>query len=96
MKNKKGQAEIVWGLLIALTILLLIGGMLYAYYANNKIKHQTYLDVIDDLDDVNKCLYQCGFIYPSQAVYDNYKFCAEKCDRINERSNEICPSDGVQ
>jgi len=84
MENK----EVITIMFIGICILAIFGGIFYAYYENHKLKHETYKAVIEDLSDADRCLYQCGFLYPSQTVFENYKFCAEKCDRIHER-NEV-------
>ena len=81
--NKKAE---VTNILTVLTILIIIVGIGFLIYQSDKMKHETYIKVIGDLDDANKCLYQCGFLYKSPQLFDNYKFCTEKCDRINERT----------
>ena len=87
--NKKASEEVTITIVVILAVLLVIGGLTYAYYANHKLKHETYVNVIADLDDADRCLYQCGFLYEGPTLLENYKFCIEKCDRIHERNCEV-------
>ena len=86
IKNKKANSELIMGIMSIIAILVFIGLCLFAYYKHQEIKHTTYIEVIDDLSDADRCLYQCGFLYQGSTLLENYKFCAEKCDRIHERN----------
>ena len=78
---------ILIGLMIVIAgILLLTGTIVGGIYAYHKLEISNFQITIKDLSDEQKCLHICGFEFGG--MLENYKFCAEKCDRISERLNE--------
>jgi hypothetical protein len=72
--------------IVILGILLLVGTIVGGIYAYHKLEIENFQITIKDLSDEQKCLHICGFEFGG--MLENYKFCAEKCDRISERLNE--------
>lgn len=75
--------EFIIGCMTAVVIISLIIGGIYAYH---RIEVDNFQKTIKDLNNEQKCLHICGFEFGS--MLENYKFCAEKCDRISERERE--------
>jgi len=77
---------IIATLIVILGILLFTGIAIFGSYSHDKIRIANFEKVIDNLSDEQKCLHICGFEFHN--IFENYKFCIEKCDRISERINE--------
>lgn len=70
---------------IIFSILAIIGVCYYGSYVHKIAKYDNFQITINELSEEQKCLYICGFQYPTSTYFDQYKFCVEKCDRISER-----------
>jgi hypothetical protein len=64
-------------------VLTLTGAFTFDAYS----KRAFYQENTESLTEVNKCLYTCNYMFGSCTVYDSYRMCLEKCDRISERVN---------
>ena len=69
---------------VAIAILLIIGTISVCTYLYHKLEIQNFQVTIKDLSEEQKCLHICGFEF--DGYFESYKFCAEKCDRISERT----------
>lgn len=69
---------------IILGILLFFGMIILGVYKYHQIEIDNFQATIKDLTDEQKCLHICGFEF--DGMLESYKFCAEKCDRISERT----------
>ena len=69
-------------------VLLVVGGLIGSYYVNNKLKYENFQVTVQELSNEQKCLHICGFQW--KGYLENYKFCIEKCDRISERTLNVC------
>lgn len=67
---------------VLLFVAIVTGGVLYSDYMG----FENFQKTVDTLSSEQKCLYICGFQYPGETHFDNYKYCVEKCDRISERT----------
>lgn len=71
-------------LLVGLLIIGVIATICIGTYYYHKINIDNFQKTIKDLSDEQKCLHICGFQF--DGYFENYKFCAEKCDRVSERA----------
>lgn len=83
------MSETKIALIVVTTLIIILSIACGAYYLNHKLSIDNFQNTIKDLSDEQKCLHICGFQY-SGMYLENYKFCAEKCDRISERQNINC------
>ena len=67
-------------------VIALIASISIGVYYYHKLEIQNFQATIKDLSEEQKCLHICGFQWDG-GYLENYKFCAEKCDRISERLN---------
>lgn len=83
---------VVESIIIFVGIILFVSTIFYGAYLMKLANYENFQSTIKDLNDEQKCLHICGFQYPGSALFDNYKFCVEKCDRISERAanTEAC------
>ena len=73
-------------IIVILGILLLASIIAIGTYKYHQLEINNFQKTILNLSDEQKCLHICGFQFPG-SYFENYKFCAEKCDRISERLN---------
>ena len=73
-------------IIVILGILLLASIIAIGTYKYHQLEINNFQKTILNLSDEQKCLHICGFQFDG-AYFENYKFCAEKCDRISERLN---------
>ena len=70
---------------VILGVLLLVTIIFAGTYFYHKLQVDNFQKTILNLSDEQKCLHICGFEF--DGMFESYKFCAEKCDRISERLN---------
>ena len=81
--------------LVAILLISIIGICWYGSIQSEKIRIDSFEKTINELSDEQKCIHICGFRFHRQIMFENYKFCMEKCDRISEReynSYEVNPN----
>jgi hypothetical protein len=83
--NEENKAVLIGMALVITGILSLAGIIAYGSYAYHKLNIDNFQKTILNLSEEQKCLHICGFQF--DGMLENYKFCAEKCDRISERLN---------
>jgi hypothetical protein len=81
------KTDLIFAIIVIGGILAFVGIITYGIYAYHKLEVSNFQTTIKDLSDEQKCLHICGFEFDS--YFESYKFCAEKCDRISERLNEV-------
>ena len=69
--------------LIGFVVLVLVVAGALTFNAYNR--RAFYQENTKSLTEVNKCIYTCNYMFGACTVYDSYRMCLEKCDRINER-----------
>jgi hypothetical protein len=79
------KANIAIAVVIILGILLIVGLCFGGTYYIRKISYENFQTTLKDLSPEQKCLYICSFTW--NGVFEGYKLCVEKCDRISERLN---------
>lgn len=82
----------LWSVLL-ISILIFSGIMWYGSLQSEKVRIENFEKTIDSLSNEQKCIHICGFRFYGQTMFENYKFCMEKCDRISERENEGCSNE---
>jgi hypothetical protein len=70
--------------LIILGILTMVVVIIFGTYRYHLLEIDNFQKTIKDLSPEQKCLHICGFEFDN--YFETYKFCAEKCDRISERT----------
>lgn len=86
MENETRMMIII--MTIILSVLTIVGMCWYGSYMHKLALYDNFQKTLTGLTDEEKCLHICGFQYPSNVYFENYKFCVEKCDRISERKTK--------
>jgi hypothetical protein len=81
--------DLICVVIVILGILSLIGIITFGVYQYHKLEIDNFQKTILNLSDEQKCLHICGFEWDGSNLLENYKFCAEKCDRISERLSGV-------
>jgi hypothetical protein len=76
--------DLICLIIIILGVLFFTSIITFGVYYYHKLQIDNFQKTILNLSDEQKCLHICGFEFDS--VFESYKFCAEKCDRISERT----------
>jgi len=71
--------------IVVAAILLLVGICWFGSIQSEKIRIDNFEKTISELSNEQKCIHICGFRFYRQIMFENYKFCMEKCDLISER-----------
>jgi len=85
--NEENKAILIGIFLVTTGILLFTGIIILGVYKYHQLEVSNFQKTILNLSDEQKCLHICGFEF--DGYFESYKFCAEKCDRISERLNEV-------
>ena len=88
LKMDENNTVLVSIFLVIIAILLFSCIMWYGSLHSEKLRIDNFEKTIDSLSDEQKCIHICGFRFYGQTMFENYKFCMEKCDRISERLSE--------
>jgi hypothetical protein len=75
---------IILTIIVILGILSFVGIITLGIYKYHQLEIANFQKTILNLSDEQKCLHICGFEF--DGAFESYKFCAEKCDRISERT----------